>query len=110
MSTDPHSMTVSVYEIVRRVFPQGTNRRPAGSAEAEERGLSQAPGWPPDAFAVAALLLERAGVYQLLAPGTSQFFDPPWTTIDPAVRRSWMEAGQQWRMDPRVPKIVQDCW
>lgn len=111
MSTDTYSMRVTVNEIVQRVFPQGTNRLPeSGAAGGSPSGISQAPGWPPDAFAVAALLLERAGVYQLLSPGTSDLFDSPWKTIDPSTKTRWMAAGDQWRLNPRVPDLVRQLW
>lgn len=46
----------TVRDVVRRLFPRGTN--PTG-----RRNWGQVPRWPPDAFALAASLIELSGCY-----------------------------------------------
>lgn len=103
-------MKATVNQIIHRVFPEGTNQRLAGSDEEIDRTCSKAPGWPPDAFAVAAFLLERSGLYQLLAPGLTDQWPAPWTTISTADHNRWVKAGEMWYLEPKIPPEVQRLW
>jgi hypothetical protein len=112
MDLQSAGMRATVNQIIHRVFPEGTNQPliKATSPDEPDRSCTVAPGWPPDTFAVAAFLLERSGVYQLLAPGMTDLWQSPWTTISAADQEKWIKAGRIWHLAPKIPDEVQELW
>jgi len=100
---------LTVGEIVRRVFPNGTNEDADGDAEL---GLNLAlPSFPPDLFAAAAYLLESGGAYHNVIPGADT--DWPDSTVRPSGEELllWSGHGRDWRQSfPMAPPAVEALW
>lgn len=101
-------MKVTVTEILERLLPRGTN--PSPSEKDIDLGLAKAPTWPPDVFGVAAFLLERSGIYQLMSPGREDRWEKPWFTLSDADVARWKQASEEWRAEFGVPSLVQALW
>ncbi|MFK4255716.1 hypothetical protein [Agrobacterium tumefaciens] len=95
----------SVVDIIKRVFPDGTDGNSSSSAT-----WDTPPIWPPDVFAVAAFLLERSGLYAYLSPGTQQHWGHPWFVITAFQTKQWHKAAKEWASTPSVPTIVETLW
>ena len=107
------SMSVSVVEILLRVFPQGTNDEPSEKqSNLQDKGVDRiryAPGWPPDVFGACAFLLERSGAYSLFIAGEMHGADTS-TLIGADDVVKWTNIGRQWRGAPKKPEAVERLW
>jgi len=104
-----HVGTVTVMDVLRRLMPNGPQRR----GTAIESGVSDnewrvPPSWPPDLFCVAATLVEASGCYA----------DPGLVLSRNDVERSEKRdrsqlaaaVGDEWRTNGNTPVAVYDTW
>jgi len=83
--------------IIRRLLPSGSHPNEG------ESNWDSCPDWPPDAFAVAATLLERSGMYAAYRYSGSDLFDK----LYPGRVRRW---ARKWSDDVRPPQPIQTRW
>lgn len=105
----PEASQTTVLDVIRRLMPNGTNPRRGGNASWES-----CPSWPPDAFAVAAYLLEQSGAYSRLGLVGSQSREESHQKTGFAreaikLGKEWAKSGG-WRINGDPPKAVRDIW
>jgi hypothetical protein len=102
------SRQLTIADIMTRVFPTGTSAEPVDSGDA----YAKAPDFPPDLFAIAALLLQTGGAYHYLVPsGKKTDWPSSSVCIDPADLAAWRDAGSEWRNSyPKTPAVVDGLW
>ncbi len=94
----------SVGDIIRYLLPSGSV--PGGAApSARAPSWSECPAWPPDAFAVAATLVEKSACY-----ARDRYGGQPGGLFGAAYLGRVREAGRIWREDERVPRAAVDAW
>lgn len=100
-------------EVISTLLPDGSSARhsdePVGSADYVE-----CPVWPPDAFAVAATIVERSACYvrdRYSGRGEPRGEGAKW---EPFFGRDYLarvcEAGRAWRQEMRVPRPAREAW
>lgn len=99
---------LTVGEFISKVFPKGTD----GCGTSSAASIDQAPHWPPDLFAVSALLIYRSSAYHRVAAGDRRFSTPPdgCLLITDAEIKKFQSAGQGWSRSAKRPKIVEQLW
>lgn len=100
-------MKANIREIINQAFPQGT--MPISDIGKQPSILS-APIWPPDAYGIAAMLLERSGVYQFLSPGRIERWSEPWFILRDRDVQEWHDIATEWRSTFAVPSGLQCLW
>lgn len=95
----------TILNLIKQILPYGTNPVLVDGTNSEEPSWKELPRWPPDLFAIAATLLERAGCY-----AHQQFVG--WTELSglsqPQYGQSILEAARM--MSKRLPKLARDDW
>ena len=104
-----HVATVLVGDLLRRVMPNGPQRRgTAIKGMVPDDEWRHPPWWPPDLFCVAATLVDASGCYA--EPGLL-FSRSEAERLEKRVRgKAIAEAGKQWRTDGITPVPVYDAW
>ena len=101
----------TVGELLRQVFPQGTTYKSRPPRRVSERNYNNAPIFPFDLFAIAGLLLQRAGAYQkIIAQGTAKVPPTGSVVISRELRDRLKSVGSHWSTIAKVPPYVQKKW
>lgn len=104
-----HVGTVTVMDVLRRLMPNGPQRRGTTiHSDVPNEEWQTPPFWPPDLFCAAATLVEASGCYAdagLVLSRTDEERDQQRERAKQA-----MEAGEEWRMSGVTPRIVHDKW
>jgi hypothetical protein len=103
-----------IIEVIKRLFPLGTNP-PGPSQGAPVLVFDRFPYWPPDAFAVAATLVNMSGCYSrppFSGGDSSPFFDARFNRDVRELGRAWAELpdspGQLSGIQAIWDRLVQD--
>lgn len=104
-----HGATVTVGNLLRRLMPNGPQRRGTMiEGTVPDDDWRQPPWWPPDLFCVAATLVEVSGCYA--EPGLL-FSRSEAERLEKRLRGEVaVEAGKHWRTDGNTPTPVCDAW
>src|SRR4051794_25774740 len=89
-----------IVHVVRRLLPDGSD-------EGQPGGWSVCPRWPPDAFAVAAEIVNRSACHtrpRYLTGSTGGLFDSTYRERVAAAAKAWKGYGDS------APERVQELW
>jgi len=102
--TNPSSSDLTLREILKRAFPDGTQLT-------SQKSWDQPPFWPPDVFGICAYLLDTSGEYAKFNPALDssgrELYDIDYI-------KSLVKVGESWRNDKYIfappPKKVVELW
>lgn len=95
---------LSVGAVISWVFPDGPDQ--------QNKRLQDAPSFPPDLFAIAALLLQVGGAYHYFVPrGARDAWSEACVCIEDADLQNWQRIGKSWaKQYPELPSEIQPLW
>jgi len=111
-----------IYDIIRSLYPTGyttydhfAERMKGNKPKFEEEHYRDPPCHAADAFAVAAVLLQRSGAYHHVLPSTDSKPHSRVLQVTAEQRAEWIKVGAAWRGDgsqvlPPPPPSVRQSW
>lgn len=111
MGTVPTGATLNSRIVPRskRIAKAGPGSSAGFTPEEKAARIQRVPVWPPDAFAAAAYLLEKSGLYPFVMPGSLHIWADPFSTVPKDESEAWKAAAEEWCIS-KLPDLVQQLW